>query len=184
MTPYQWILLAGAVGTFVIIWQNWLSFQDTRVDLENRLRERMKGRGNREGKVAASVDEVRVYELSRLAKLKWYLGRGIDSGVEVKVETNLNLDDSVWNKVEEMFDRSDIEFAEVEHLGTNPSPQGKTSLSVLRVDSTDESEIMEVVCAVPFIVNLMDLTLEPDANQSPMPFDLPDEYEEELEGMM
>jgi len=184
MTPFQWILLAGALGTFVIIWQNWLSFQDTRVDLENRLRERLKGRGSREGKLAASVDEIRIYRLSRWEKLKWYLGRGIDSGVEVKVETNLNLDESVWNRVEKMFDEVDAGFPEVEYLGTNQSPSGNTSLSVLRVDSTDESEIMEVVCAVPVIVSGMELSFDVDADQSPMPFDLPDEYEKELEKML
>lgn len=186
INPYQLVLLAGACGTFVIIWQNWLSFRDTRIDLENRLRERLKGRGDTEGKIGVSVDEIRIHKLSRVSKLKWYLGRGIDSSVEVKIESNLNFDESVWNKVEKMFDQTqtETELPDVEFLYTHQSPDSQTSLSVLRIDSTDESEIMQVVCGVPRIVDMMDLKFEPDMDQSPVPFDLPDGYEENLTGAM
>ncbi|ELZ96462.1 hypothetical protein C440_04923 [Haloferax mucosum ATCC BAA-1512] len=184
MTPYELVLFAGAMGTFVIIWQNWLSFRDTRVELENRLRERMKGRGNTVGRVAATVDEIRIYELSRVAKLKWYLGRGINSSVEVKVEMNASLDEEVWDAIEELFDPAKTAFPEVEYLGTMEVSGAQTVHSVLRIDSTDESEIMSVVSAIPMALDEMDLQFELAQSQSPTPFDIPDEFAEEFEEMM
>ena len=180
MTPYQWILLAGAFGTIVIIWQNWLSFQDTRTQLENRLRERLNGRGDRKGKMAVAVDEIRLHELSRPAKLKWYFGLGIDTGSEIKVETNMNLDESVWEAVEKSFDQMDEVFPTVEFLGSYDSPEGETFLSILKIESCDESEIMRTVCAIPTVVDKMELNYELEESLSPAPFDVPDDYEEKV----
>lgn len=184
MNLYDLILLAGALGTFLIVWQNWLSFQDTRVDLENRLRERLKGRGGAQEQIKVSVDEIRIYQLSRRAKLKWYFGRGIDSGVEVKLNTNTHMEDTVGEKIEEMFEEIDIGGPEVEFLGTQESPGGKPSLPIFRIGSTDESEIMSVVCAVPIIISQMDLKLEIGTAQSPMPPNLPDEYQKDIDEMI
>lgn len=184
MTPFQWVLLAGAVGTFVIIWQNWLSFQDTRVELENRLRDRLGGRGGKEGKIGISVDEIRIHKLSRWAKLKWYLGFGIDSSVEVKVQTNVHLTELVWEGVEEMFETVEVDLPEMEYLGADQSAEGSTSLSAIRINSTDESEIMQIVCAIPVVVDKMDLTFEIEGNQHPSPFNFNDQYQGDIEELM
>jgi hypothetical protein len=180
MTPYQWILLAGALGTFVIIYQNWLSFRDTQVEIEDRLRERLTGRGNGEGRVVVSVDEIRVRPLSRGQKLKWYLGWGINSEVEVKLETNAVISDEMWNALEEVLGQDDIDLVSFEHLQTNKSPQNQTGLSTLRINSVDESEIMEVVCGIPVAINSLDPEISFESEVSLSLYDMPDEYEDML----
>lgn len=183
MTLFQWILLAGALGTFVIIYQNWLSFRDSRVEIEDRLRERLRGRGNRKGRVAVSVDEIRVRPLSRWQKLKWYLGWSIDSDVEVKLETNAVISDDMWKALEGLVSESDIDFPDFEHLQTIKSPQNQTALSVLRIDCVDEIEIMEVVCAIPVAINSLDPEISFESELSLSPYDMPDEYEDVLTEM-
>lgn len=176
MTPFQYLLAAGAFGTFVVIYQNILTFQPTQVDLEDRLRDRLVGKGDVDGRISAKVDTIRVTPLSRRGKLKWYFKQGIDSSVEVWVETNVLIEDEVWDGIEEVV----ADTAEVEHLETEVNEQKQTARSAIRIDTTDESEIMQVVCAIPYIINELDWDVEPRLEQSPPLSSSPAAFEEML----
>jgi hypothetical protein len=156
MTPFEWVLLAGALGTFVIIYQNLLSFQDTRIELENRLRERLIGKGDMEGGFSAKVDDIRVNYLSKWGKLKWYLNLGIDSSTEVRIETNVVIEDEVWEAITDIM----TDTVEGEHLNTESQAHKGTGRSAIRIDSTGEKDIMQFVCSIPAAINELDLDLK------------------------
>ncbi|WP_117368519.1 hypothetical protein [Natrarchaeobaculum sulfurireducens] len=167
MTPFELLLLViGAATGLVIILQNVVYSQPTRREHEDHLRERLIGKGDREGPIMVKISDLRVTHLNWWEKLQWSLRQGLNTSTEVYVTSNAEIEDDLWDEISRVME---VEI-DVEHLKTERIPNGQVR-SALRIDSSDEKDIMMAVTLIPKILDKMDVSMEPEVAGGGMDFE-------------
>ncbi|AXR81804.1 hypothetical protein AArcMg_1796 [Natrarchaeobaculum sulfurireducens] len=82
------------------------------------------------------------------------------------VTSNAEIEDDLWDEISRVME---VEI-DVEHLKTERIPNGQVR-SALRIDSSDEKDIMMAVTLIPKILDKMDVSMEPEVAGGGMDFE-------------